>query len=113
MCVHACNNFLVCMYLMLCVCIHAKTLCAYMRAIILCARVVCMCVNDLCACVCAKNLCACVVCMCVNDFRAYMCEKFAYMHVYNNFVCMRGVYVFNDLCEYVCVQKCRAHGCVQ
>ena len=40
-------------------------------------------------------------------------KKFAYMHVYNNFVCMRGVYVFNDLCEYVCVQKCRAHGCVQ
>ena len=27
-------------------------------------------------------------------------KKFAYMHVYNNFVCMRGVYVFNDLCEY-------------
>ena len=63
MCVHACNNFLVCMYLMLCVCIRAKTLCAYMCAIILCARVVCMCVNDLCACVCAKNLCVCVVCM--------------------------------------------------
>ena len=30
-------------------------------------------------------------------------KKFAYMHVYNNFVCMSGVYVFNDLCEYVCV----------
>lgn len=74
---------------------------------------VCVCAKMLCVCMCAIILCACVVCMCVNDFRAYMCEKFAYMHVYNNFVCMRDVYVFNDLCEYVCVQKCRAHGCVQ
>ena len=80
------------MYLIFCVCMRAKMLCV---------------------CMCAIILCACVVCMCVNDFRAYMCEKIC--HVYNNFVCMRGVYVFNDLCEYVCVcvQKCRAHGCVQ
>ena len=33
-------------------------------------------------------------------------KKIAYMHVYNNFVCMCGVYVFNDLCEYVCVCVC-------
>ena len=73
----------------------------------------CVCVQKCCVYMFAIILCTCVVCMCVNDFRAYMCEKFAYIHVYNNFVCMRGVYVFNDLCEHVCVQKCRTHGCVQ
>ena len=55
-----------------------------------------------------------VWCVCALMIFVYTCvKKFAYIHVYNNFVCMRGVYVFNDLCEYVCVQKCRAHGCVQ
>ena len=55
-----------------------------------------------------------VWCVCALMIFVHACvKKFAYMHVYNNFVCMRGVYVFNDLYEYVCMQKCRAHGCVQ